>query len=100
MPALVMTVGEVGVRLDADELAGLDRGSDGRPVSGPAVGTVLESNLCRARPQERGRLGGRGLFGYFFDLCSDEVLEPDLRVYTPKAAVLICCFGDLNLIEG
>src|SRR5260370_31318464 len=38
-------VGEVGLWFDADELAGLDQGSDGRPVLGPAVGAGEECIL-------------------------------------------------------
>ena len=39
-------VGEIGVRLDAAELAGLDQGRDGRPVLGAAVGAGEQSVLA------------------------------------------------------
>src|SRR5215469_5086619 len=39
-------VGEVGVRIDADKLAGFDQRSDHGPVLGTAVGTGEESVLA------------------------------------------------------
>ena len=61
-------VGEVGVRLDADELAGLDQRGDDRPVLGAAVGAGEERILavegeradrCARRRWCRSRCGRR-----------------------------------------
>jgi hypothetical protein len=65
------------------------------PEATPARPRCVVGLVARSGPR------GRGLFGYFFDLRSDEVPElSDLPAFTAKAAVLICRFGDFNLING
>src|SRR5258708_32650838 len=54
-------VGEVGLWFDADELAGLDQGSDGRPVLGPAVGAGEECILPIEGERTDGALDGVGV---------------------------------------
>jgi hypothetical protein len=49
-------VGEVGVRFDADELAGLDQGRDRRPMLGSAVGAGKEGILAIQRQRADGTL--------------------------------------------
>src|SRR5260221_1702160 len=51
-------VGEVGLWFDADELAGLDQGSDGRPVLAPAVGAGEECILPIEGERTDGALDG------------------------------------------
>lgn len=51
-------VGEIGVRLDAGELTGLDERGDDRPVGAAAVRAGEESVLAVERNRPDGALGG------------------------------------------
>ena len=70
-------VGEVGVRIDADKLAGFDQRSDHGPVLGTAVGTGEESVLAI-----EGQGPDRALDGVVVDL-DPAVVEEQAQTVPP-----------------
>jgi hypothetical protein len=84
-------VGQVGVRLDANQLTGLDERGDGGPMFGTAVGAGEQSILSRQR---------KGTDAAFDDVVVDldvAVLEEQAQTLPARERVADRC-GELGLL--